>query len=188
MVGGGSKTPKATMLEKQLAAQAAEMYNASAELNGGKDYLTAEATKVDRTDRYAEQANSDVAAALAQTIKNPLANEQSDLRAYGSGTVAAKAQAESEQERAALSLANSGLGTKTLTDQAVYKHAADEQRTQAVNDEAKAIKNSFIPTVLGTTVGAVATTTEGRKWMKDLFSSPEQTPTPKKKPFTGSFS
>ena len=75
-----------------------------------------------------------------------------------------------------------------VADQAIYKQAADDQRTQAINAEADAIKKSFIPTVLGTAAGAVATSTDGRKWVKDLFKSTPATDTTTKKPFTGSFS
>lgn len=185
MASGGS-TPKATELEKRLAANAEQMYETADNLSGGTDYLKAEATKVDRSDKYAEQANSDVAAAMAGAISNPLANTQVDLRGYSGGAVAAEAQAESEAERAGLSLANAGLGTKTVVDSAIYKQAAEDQRRQFIEEETARQKAAMLPTIAGTALGAAASTTTGQDWVKSLFKS--DSPTQTKKPFTGSFS
>lgn len=188
MASGGS-TPKATELEKKLAASAEEMYATADNLSGGMNYLKAEATKVDRSDRYAEQANSDTAVAMANAIKNPLANVQSDTRGYVGGEVAAEAQAESEAERAGLSLANAGLGTKTIMDSAIYKQAADDQRKQFIEEDTKRQKAAILPTMAGTALGAFATSTEGQGWIKSLFSDSGAAKAAEiKKPFTGSFS
>ncbi len=60
----GGSTPKATTEEKQLAQLAAKGYAQANALNVGTNYLKTEATKTDRSDRYAEQSNSNAAAVM----------------------------------------------------------------------------------------------------------------------------
>lgn len=190
-------TPKASALEKQLAQQASAMYDTANSLNGGKDYLTNEATKVDRTERYQEANNASVAAALSKMVTNPLSDSSVDNRGLAGGAVAAESDAKTQQQTAAFSLANAGLGTQALADQATARQAQADYQTQFINDQAKEIKSSILPSALGAAVGGIAATKDGRDWvkttagegwdkMKSLFSSEPDAATVKS-PFTGSF-
>ena len=193
----GGSTPKASELEKQLAQQARNMYDTANSLNGGKDYLTNESTKVDRTERYQEANNASVAAALSKMVTNPLSDSSVDNRGLAGGAVAAESDANTQQQTAAFSLANSGLGTQALADQATARQEHADYQTQFMNDQAKEIKSSILPSALGAAVGGIAATKEGRDWakatagegwdnMKGFFSTAPDASTVKS-PLTGSF-
>lgn len=166
MSGGGGGTPKATAEEKQLAQLATKGYEQANALSGGTNYLKAEATKTDRSDAYAEQSNSNAAAMIEQAVKNPLA-VSSDLRTMVGGGAAAEAQADSERQRAGFSLANAGLGTTAITEKALYQQGMEQMQVSEAERAAKESKNSLIPSVLGTALGAYATTDGGQAQIKD---------------------
>ena len=188
-------TPKATELEKQLAAQADAMYKTADNLSGGKDYLTNEATKVDRTGKYQEQNNAKIAAALSTLVKNPLSNSAVDNRGLAGGSVAAESDANSQKQTAVFSLANTGLGTQTIADNAIARQGQEDTLTQFMNQQVSDTKAQLIPSALGAATGALATSKDGQQYVKDkasaawdwlTTSAPSETTV--KKPFTGGFS
>ena len=171
MSGGGGGTPKATEEEKKLAALAQQGYEQANSLHGGRDYLMTEAVKTDRTDKYAEQSNANAAAIIDQATVNPLAAPSTDLRTIMGGATAANAQADTEQQNAGFSLANAGLGTKAITEKALYQQGMEQMQVDAAKQAEKDAKDSLIPSVLGTAAGAYATTTGGRAQIKETASS-----------------
>ena len=176
--GGG--TPKATQEEKLLGKLATEGYAQADKLNGGKYYLMNEASKVDRSDKYAEQSNANAAAIMDKAAANPFTTSPTDTRTLIGGEVAAEAQHDSESQNAGFSLANAGLGTNTLTDKAIYQQGMEQMQVDAANKAADDAKAAFLPSVLGTAVGAYGTSEYGQEQLKELwekFSGPS-TPTP----------
>lgn len=176
--GGG--TPKATAEEKKLGQLATEGYAQADELNGGKYYLLNEAAKTDRSGKYAAQSNASAAAIIDKSAVNPMITNPTELRTLTGGEVAAEAQHTSEAQNAGFSLANAGLGTKTLTEKAIYQQGVEQMQVDAANKAAADAKAAFLPSVLGTAVGAYGTSEYGQEQLKELwekFSVPS-TPTP----------
>lgn len=170
-MSGGGGTPKATAEEKKLAGLAQQGYEQANNLQGGKTYLMTEAVKTDRTDKYAEQSNANAAAIIDQATVNPLVTPVTDLRTIMGGASAANAQADTEQQNAGFSLANAGLGTKAITEKALYQQGMEQMQVDAAKQAAKDAKDALIPSVLGTAAGAYATTTKGRAQIKETASS-----------------
>ena len=186
--GGG--TPKATAEERQLGKLATESYALADKLSGGKDYLMSEASKVDRSDRYAEQSNANAAAIMDKASSNPFATSPTDTRALIGGEAAAEAQHDSESQNAGFSLANAGLGTNALTDRAIYQQGVAQMQVDAYEKAADDAKAAFIPSVLGTAAGAYGTSEYGQAqlegiWEKLTAKTPSAAPSAT---FTGSAS
>ena len=165
--GGG--TPKATAEEKQLGKLATESYELADKLSGGKDYLMNEASKVDRSDKYAEQSNANAAAIMDKAAANPFATSPTDTRTLIGGEAAAEAQHDSESQNAGFSLANAGLGTNALTDRAIYQQGMEQMQVDAANKAADDAKAAFIPSVLGTAAGAYGTSEYGQKQLEGVW-------------------
>ena len=165
--GGG--TPQATEEEKLLGQLATEGYAQADKLNVGKYYLMDEASKVDRSDKYAEQSNANVAAIMDKAATNPFATLPTDTRTLIGGEVAAEAQHDTESQNAGFSLANAGLGTNTLTDKAIYQQGMEQMQVDAANKAADDAKAAFIPSVLGTAAGAYGTSEYGQKQLEGVW-------------------
>ena len=165
--GGG--TPSATAEERLLGKLATEGYEQADKLNGGKYYLMNEASKVDRSDKYAEQSNANAAAIMDKASSNPFTTSPTDTRTLIGGEAAAEAQHDTESQNAGFSLANAGLGTNTLTDKAIYQQGMEQMQVDAANKAADDAKAAFIPSVLGTAAGAYGTSEYGQEQLDGIW-------------------
>lgn len=148
------KTPSATKSEKRLAQLGREMAQLSGELQGGREYMLDRA-QLDKSERYEEQALSQVYAAEAGTMGGNPQNQVVDYDTRDRVGLGAVSEATSEQQQAAVlgGVAGADLGVQGAAAGAEYKMGLDVMAENAAREAARQQKSANIQNAIGTGVG-----------------------------------